>query len=105
MPEPPLFQVTNHHVPSCGEPPHIEDKKSGQYLGYFENEFGEQTIFIYDQETAQGTLYMGDAGWETPYEVHNGVVLELIMNRPELMWLRACWEAVTAFDHQIKDAR
>lgn len=99
VPEPPLFQVANHHVPSYGEPPHIDDKKPDQYLGYFENEFGEQTIFIYEQETARGTLYMGDAGWEDPYEVCNAIVPGLIMNKPELMWLTACWEAATAFDH------
>ncbi len=48
---------------------------------------------------------MGDAGWEDPYEVRNGIVPGLILNRPELMWLMACWEAATAFDHQIKDDR
>lgn len=95
VPEPPLFQVSNQHIPSCGNPPHIDDKKPGQYLGYFENMYGDQTIFIFDQATSRGTLYMGDAGWEESYEVLDGKVPGLIMNMPELLWLKACWDAAT----------
>ncbi len=57
VPEPPLFQVANHHVPSCGEPPHIDDKKPEQYLGYFENEFGEK-LFSFTTRKLHGGLYI-----------------------------------------------
>ena len=61
MSKPPLFSVANHHVDSCGTPPQIDESTPNRYLGYFENEHGEQTIFIYDRTTKKGTLYMGDA--------------------------------------------
>lgn len=44
----PLFQVGNHHSANCGPPPHIHDVGANQYLGYFENQYGEQAVFIYD---------------------------------------------------------
>ena len=81
---------------------YIDDKKPNQYRGYFENVHGEQTIFIFDREIAQATLYVGDADWETSWEVCDGSVPGLIMDRQELMWLRACWEAATTFDPRIK---
>jgi hypothetical protein len=80
-----------------GTPPRIEER-AGQYLGYFENEYGEQMIFVFDQRGGTGRLYAGDAGWETPYEVVDGVAKELILRPEEGLWLRACWEAATAGD-------
>jgi hypothetical protein len=56
-----IFSVTNHHVASCGLPPHIEDTSPNCYRGYFENEHGEQAIFVYDRASREATLYMGDA--------------------------------------------
>lgn len=90
-----ILQITNHHTPACGTPPRIEERPD-QYLGYFENEFGEQMIFVFDRSTGTGLLYAGDAGWETPYEVVDGIAPELIMRSDEKLWLRACWEAATA---------
>lgn len=89
-----LFQVTNHHVESCGIPPQINEQTfPNVYRSYFENQFGEQAIFLYDYEREHGTLYMGDAGWEHPYDVVDGKALGLIMDRAEQVWLLACWEA------------
>jgi len=90
-----ILQITNHHVPASGTPPRIEERP-GQYLGYFENEYGEQMIFVFDRSSGTGRLYAGDAGWETPYEVIGGVAPELVMRSDESLWLRACWEAATA---------
>ena len=90
-----ILQIANHHTPACGTPPRIEEQP-GQYLGYFENEYGEQMIFVFDRSSGTGRLYAGDAGWETPYEVVNGVAQELIMGSEESLWLRACWHAATA---------
>lgn len=52
-------------------------------------------IFLFDQDNGTGMLYAGDAGWETPYEVVDGVAINLVMNREELLWLQACWKAAT----------
>ena len=62
----PHFQIRNHHAAECGIPPHIEDLRPNQYVGYFENQHGEQSVFIYDRDASQAIVDMGDAGWQTP---------------------------------------
>ncbi len=89
-----LFQVSNHHGESQGIPPQIDEQSfPNVYRSYFENQYGEQAIFLYDYQQERGTLYMGDAGWEHPYDVVDGNVPELIVSHPEHAWIRACWEA------------
>ena len=90
-----IFTVTNNHVASCGEPPFFDGNERDAYVGYFKNEHGEQAIFHYDRESKKATLRMGDAGWESVYEVKDGRVPGLILNRPEQLWVSACWEAAT----------
>ena len=90
----PILQIRNHHVASCGTPPRVEERPH-QYLGYFENRYGEQMIFVFDQDSGIGRLYAGDANWEKPYEVVDGVAINLVMSPEELLWLQACWEAAT----------
>lgn len=92
---PSLFQVGNHHSASCGIPPHIDDVNPNQYLGYFENDYGEQAMFVYEHDARTATLYLGDAGWQTPHMVVDGAVPELVLSPTELLWLRACWQAAT----------
>ncbi|MBN1922036.1 MAG: hypothetical protein JW892_12380 [Anaerolineae bacterium] len=41
-----LFRVSNHHSKNCGESPSVDGNRKGHYHGYFENEFGEQAIFV-----------------------------------------------------------
>jgi hypothetical protein len=75
-------------------PPQIDEQTfPNVYRSYFENQYGEQAIFLYDYEQERGTLYMGDAGWEHPSDVVDGKVPELILSHPEQAWLLACWEA------------
>ena len=100
--EAPLFQVRNHHSATSGQSPHIDDLRPNQYLGYFENEHREQVVFVYDRDSDQGILYLGDAGWETPHAVVNGAVPDLTLSETELRWLHACWQAATA---RHKEAR
>jgi hypothetical protein len=97
----PLFWVRNHHTTACGSPPNIDDLSQSQYLGYFENQYGEQAVFVYDRDSHQGILYLGDAGWETPHAVVDGAVPELILSDTELRWLRACWRAATAARQEV----
>lgn len=91
-----ILQICNHHTAACGTPPHIKERP-GQYTGYFENENGEQMIFVFDRCSGTGRLYAGDAGWETTFQVVNGQAQGLIMSSAEIQWLRACWLAATAF--------
>jgi hypothetical protein len=89
-----LFQVANHHGESCGIPPQIDEQTFPDvYRGYFENQYGEQAIFLYNYEQERGTLYTGDGGWEHPHDVVDGKVPDLMLNHPEQTWLSACWEA------------
>lgn len=90
-----LFQIRNHHSADCGTPPHIDDRSPSQYLGYFENEHGEQAVFVYDRDSRQAVLYLGDAGWETPHVVVDGAVPDLVLSETEQLWVRACWQAAT----------
>lgn len=91
----PVFHVGNKHSPDSGKPPHIDGNIRKRYHGYFENEFGEQAIFIYDYEVKEGTLHMGDAGWERAFKVVNARVPELELGRNEALWLYNCWMTAT----------
>ena len=109
--EKPILTLFNNHNESCGTPPVLPDSKSA-YVAYFENEHGEQTIFIKEQGK-QPILYMGDYSWEKPlivqwivdtkekkrdpeYKGHVHVE-NLRMDFNENMWLTACYLASTAF--------
>ena len=63
MSEQAIFRVTNHHADACGAPPAIDDSEPNHYLGYFENEHGEQAIFVYDRTRQAGTLSLGMPSW------------------------------------------
>jgi hypothetical protein len=92
----PIIQVRNHHSAECGTPPHIDGRSPSQYLGYLENQYGEQAIFVYDRDSSQAILYLGDAGWEMPHTVVDGGVPELVLSETERLWVRACWQAAQA---------
>jgi hypothetical protein len=97
----PLFQVRNHHSAAPGPPPHIDDVRSNQYLGYFENQYGEQAVFVYDRDSSQALLYLGDAGWETSHTVVDGVVPDLVLSEVERLWVRTCWQAATSKPKEV----
>ena len=98
----PLFQVRNHHTAACGAPPRIDDLRPSQYLGYFENQYGEQAVFVYDRDSSQAVLYLGDAGWETQHAVIDGAVPELVLSETEQLWVRACWRAAASNRKEVQ---
>ena len=83
MPQPPLFIALNRHLPECGSAPSLDDVS---YSGYFENEHGEQAVFVYDKTKRQGTLWLGDISWEKPYRM-NSSTPPVGLNEPERLWL------------------
>ena len=94
-----VFRARNKHSASMGEPPEIDANAPKRYHGYFENEFGEQAIFVYDYDKRTGTLWMGGAGWNHAFEVVDGDVPELELGMNEKLWLQVCWNtAVSASD-------
>ena len=38
----PLLTIRNHHSPACGNPPIVDHEDRDTYIGYFENQHGEQ---------------------------------------------------------------
>lgn len=89
----PLLQIRNRHIAQSGDPPIISNDDDRLYIGYFENPFGEQWIFTYDRGTKRAELRGGDIGWNSPCDVVDGLVTDLILGTEESEWLRACWRA------------
>ncbi len=48
--------------------------------------------------TKQGTLWLGDAGWDEPVVVVDGEAPTVVLTHSEQLWLQACWDAATAFE-------
>lgn len=94
----PIFQVRNKHTAGSGPPPQIDGNEKGKYYSYFENELGEQSIFVYDYEARTGTLYMGDAGWDQPVTITEDTKSDLILNEAEGLWLGGRWMAAASRD-------
>lgn len=83
-----LFPLTNHHrlpPPSVPDAPHL-------YRGYFENQYGEQLLFVFDRRFGTGALYHGDQDWGGR-PVLEGVAQNIVLNEVEAAWLSACWQA------------
>ncbi|MBN1139920.1 MAG: hypothetical protein JXM73_25340 [Anaerolineae bacterium] len=102
-----ILAIRNRHVPSCGQPPTVDDS-TGDYRGYFENEHGEQWLFVYDMLTNTATIYGGDIGWEDPVvmqepESYDDLEImeetDLVLSPPEVAWIRACWMAADKILH------
>ncbi len=91
----PLFSVSNHHTDKCGKPPSVDGDEPNTYHGYFENRYGEQSIFVHKRATGEAVVFCGDAGW-TAYRVVNGQVEGLVLAPEERIWLQACLKACGA---------
>ena len=92
-----LIIITNHHHESCGTAPSIL-KRSGDdfYLGYFENEHGEQFVLEINRSTGEGTLQAGDLGWDRKIEIRDDRIQDdIVLGDDERQWLSACWRAAT----------
>ena len=91
-----LFRVSNRHAESCGVPPTVDGDERGKYHGYYENEHGEQFVFVYDHAQRTGTRYTGDANWEEPHKVQeSGRLHDLLLSAEEQTWLETCWATAT----------
>lgn len=90
-----VFIAPNHHSKNCGEPPAIRAEDPDTYYGYFENEHGEQLVFVRDGQKDHAELRMGDSCWDV-MEVRSGTTGPIIMGAAERLWLEACWIAAQA---------
>ncbi len=84
-----LLRVGNRHAAA----PTIEERP-GRYLGYFENKFGEQLVFVHEAGELAATLFHSDVAWE-PRRVTDASGLpgvgDLVLNEEERAFLMACW--------------
>ena len=92
----PLFQVSNHHTDDRGQPPAANGDEPGKYYGYFANEYGEQSLFMYNYEKREAFVRMGDMGWDDPHRVVDGCLESIKVTEAEAAWIRACWLAVAS---------
>ena len=99
----PLLKIPNHHAATCGDPPIVNGDESYLYIGYFENEHGEQWIFTRDRKTGLATLRGGDIGWNTAIDVNVGPSSDFILNPRESSWLNACLQASARYGHASTD--
>ncbi len=95
-----IFVARNNHSATCGKPPNIDASQPGRYYGYFENEHKEQFIFVYDRDTKQGTVWVGDNGWEKPIPITDVQKPDVVLSKSEWLWLQSCWMAATAFEEK-----
>jgi hypothetical protein len=92
-----MLTLKNRHE---ADPPEFDTEDPDLRYFYFENQYREQLVYVWDQEHEQGTLYHGDADWNG-YKVVNGMCPTLVLDHPERFWLLACWLATGgAYDRQ-----
>jgi hypothetical protein len=87
-----LMRLSNHHASAA---PAIE-QRPGRYLGYFENKFGEQLVFVHDDGEPDAMVFLGDVDWESRRVSDAGGLPDagdLILNEEERAFLSACWIA------------
>lgn len=87
-----LLHITNHHRVA----PPVVRERPGRYIGYFENSFGGQLVFVHDDGEPDATLYHGDVDWEARRVTDTDGVPDagdLILNREERAFVCACWMA------------
>ena len=74
-------------------PSSVNRDETRLYIGYFENDHGEQWFFTRDRKTGIATLRGGDIGWNTAIDVTKGTSTEWVLNQSEFAWLQACLAA------------
>ena len=106
--ESPVFKVSNHHTDNCGPAPVVDGDEAGKYYGYFANQFGEQSVFVYDYETDEASVRMGDIGWHDVHRVVEAVSgASSSTNRRPRGFTPACWRrpnAIRSFEIGISIA-
>lgn len=104
MPGEEICSIINAHPEDCGQPPQFEFDDFN-YVSYFENSHGEQSISLYDSEVDEVVIYLAVAGWENPqilsgqWLVENTLPSEevdegILPDADEKLWLKACKSAV-----------
>ena len=88
----PLLTLYNRHAAAAVEPPHLTNHDRTRYLAYFENEHGDQWLFVDDPASGTAVLRCGDADW-TAHTIRGPQDLPRSMTDAERAWATACWQA------------
>jgi hypothetical protein len=96
-----LFQVRNHHTADCGTPPYIDDSRSNQYLGYFENQHGEQAVSSTTATSTRPSFTWATLAGRSHTQVVDGAVPDLVLSEVERVGVRTCWQAATAHRKEV----
>ncbi|MBN2580956.1 MAG: hypothetical protein JXB10_18375 [Pirellulales bacterium] len=90
-----LLEINNVHFAELGPPPTID--ATGKYVGYLENAFGEQWVFIGDRKTGEAVIRGGDADWANEFQVSRDkpCPVNLILGEEEKQWIITCFTAMT----------
>ena len=93
-----VFSAKNRHNAEAGRLPVEAREGNGQYRAYYENQYGEQLVFVYDRDAGQAVLYHGDMDWEPQpvREVSGVIIVPVILDTLEREWLSICWKTATA---------
>ncbi len=90
-----VFTIENNHIKSSGKFPSIDTK--GKYLGYYENTFREQFIFIGNQKSQTASIYGGDLGWETEIELSMEMdKIDYLFSEDEILWISICFSNMSS---------
>ena len=90
-----VFAVyTNNPIVRTLPPALSSTDQPDSYLGYFANEHGEKWVFEYNRKTQKGQLRGKDCSWKV-FEIIDGTVEDLSLDRNESAWFKACWAAAT----------
>ena len=99
-----VIRLTNHHA----SPAPVIEQRPGRYLGYFENKFGEQVVFVHEDGEPDATVFLGDVDWE-PHRVSDAGGLpdagDLVLNEEERAFVIACWIATARRRESARPAR
>ena len=95
----PLLSVDNSTMPGL-KLPEVDASDARYRVGYFQNQYGEQWIFVGDCQEHKATFWSGDVGWAED----DAIVIEVtadtkslkrvILNEPEMLWITACLATV-----------
>ena len=96
-----MLEIDNAHVAECGAPPLLD--AADKYLGYFENCYGEQWVFIGDRKTGEAVVRGGDVDWATEYKVSlkKPCPAGLVLNEPEKHWIITCFMAMSDAPYDV----
>lgn len=75
---------------------------AAKFQSNFRNQYGEEWIFEYDQETGDALIKGSDVDWQA-YEVIEGVAYNLILSDEEKQWLLSAWEEVVGRKSSFSD--